>query len=304
MSKAQLPPLSSLKAFEAAARHLSFSEAGREMNVTHAAVAQQVRRLEEWLGLSLLFREGRGLALTDQGRLLASRLTQGFETMQEGLDELNRREAGRSVSVTTTPSFASSWLMPRLGAFRSAHPEIEFLISPSPHLVDLKRDGFDLAIRFGHGKWEGMEVERLVPARFSIVAAKSLLKGREIEKPEDLADFPWIHELGVDELGTWLRSRGLENIQSKQGILHLPGHMVLQALREGQGVACTASVFVQDDLEQGRLVALFESGEQQEETGYHLVRRPGPLRGNLKTVVDWLRQEARADLRESNGPGV
>ena len=289
-----MPPLSSLRSFEAAARHLSYSEAGRELNVTHAAVAQQVRRLEEWLGTGLLFREGRGLALSDEGRLLSSRLTAGFETLADALDELNQREAERGVKISMTPSFAASWMMGRLGAFRNEHPEIELMLSPSPQLVDLKRDGFDLAIRFGTGDWEGLEVEPLIPARFRIVAAKSLLGKRKVVKPEQLGDFPWVHELGLDELGTWLRCHGLEDIHSKQGILHLPGHLVLQAVREGQGIACTASVFVEEDIRQGRLVSLFESDER-EQTGYYLVRRPGPLRGPLKTVIDWLRAEARAD---------
>ena len=294
MDWSSLPPLSSLRAFEAAARHLSFSVAGRELNVTHAAVAQQVRRLEEWLASDLIYREGRGLALTEQGRLLSARLTQGFETLAEGLAELSEREAARAVKISMTPSFAGSWMMGRLGAFRSAHPEIELMLSPSPHLVDLKRDGFDLAIRFGHGDWPGLEVEPFLPARFRIVAAPELLRGKRVEEPADLAKLPWINELGLDELGTWQRGRGLEGIKAEQGVLHLPGHMVQQAVREGQGVACTASVFVEDDIREGRLVALFDNDEE-EETGYFLVRRPGPLRGALKTVVTWLKVEARAD---------
>lgn len=289
-----MPPLSSLRSFEAAARHLSYSEAGRELNVTHAAVAQQVRRLEEWLGTGLLFREGRGLALSDEGRLLSARLTAGFETLADGLEELSQREASRGVKITMTPSFAASWMMGRLGAFRDRHPEIELMLSPSSTVVDLKRDGFDLAVRYGTGNWEGLDVEPLIPARFRIVAAKSLLKGRKITKPEQLGDYPWIIELGLDELRTWLRSRGLEGIRSKQGMLHLPGHLVLLAVREGQGIACTASVFVEEDIRQGRLVSLFEN-DAREKTGYYLVRRPGPLRGPLKTVISWLKEEARAD---------
>ncbi len=300
MDWSALPPLSSLKAFEAAARHLSFSVAGRELNVTHAAVAQQVRRLEEWLASDLIYREGRGLALTEQGQLLSARLTQGFETLAEGLEELSRREEARAVKISMTPSFAGSWMMGRLGAFRSAHPEIELMLSPSPHLVDLKRDGFDLAIRFGRGDWPGLVVDPFLPSRFRIVAAPELLGGKRLENPADLAKLPWINELGLDELGTWLQSRGLEGIKAEQGVLHLPGHMVQQAVREGQGVACTAGVFVEEDIREGRLVSLFDNDED-EETGYFLVRRTGPLRGALKTVVGWLKAEARADAARRPG---
>ncbi|WP_455374417.1 LysR substrate-binding domain-containing protein [Limibacillus halophilus] len=299
MDWTRMPPLSTLRSFEAAARHLSFSEAGKEMNVTHAAVAQQVRRLEQWLTLSLIYREGRGLALTEEGRFLSARLSQGFAQLSEALEELEEREAGRPVNISMTPSFATSWLMPRLSRFRERRPDVELMLSPSARLVDMKKDGFDLAIRFGRGDWEGLEVEPLLPARFCVVAAKSLLKGRKVEKPEDLADLPWLHETGLDEIGIWLRNRGLEDvrsIRSKHGITHLPGHMVLQALRDGQGVACTASVFVEEELKQGKLVSLFDTAEE-EGTAYFLARLPGPVRSQTQAVIDWLRDEA------AQGPG-
>lgn len=299
MDLTRMPPLSTLRSFEAAARHLSFSAAGKEMNVTHAAVAQQVRRLEQWLALPLIYREGRGLALTDEGRRLSGKLSQAFQQMAEALRELEEREAERPVNISMTPSFATSWLMPRLARFRERRPDIELMLSPSARLVDLKRDGFDLAIRFGRGDWAGLEVEPLLPARFCVVAARSLLKGRKVETPEDLADLPWLHETGLDEIGMWLRSRGLEdvrNIRSKHGITHLPGHMVLQALRDGQGVACTASVFVEEDLKRGELVSLFDTGEE-EGTAYFLARLPGPVRPQTQAVIDWLRKEA------AQGPG-
>ncbi|MEM0944316.1 MAG: LysR family transcriptional regulator, partial [Pseudomonadota bacterium] len=158
----KLPSLASLRAFEAAARHLGFSAAGRELNVSHAAVAQQVRGLEAFLGLKLVARAGRGLELTPEGVLLADHLAEGFGKISSGIQQLTEAESARPLHITMTPSFAIGWLMPRLPLFREAHPEVELMVNPTVNVVSLADAGYDLAIRFGRGPWPGLESVPLI----------------------------------------------------------------------------------------------------------------------------------------------
>ncbi|MDF1720894.1 MAG: LysR family transcriptional regulator [Minwuia sp.] len=290
-----MPPLATLRSFEAAARHLNFTSAGREMNVTHAAVSQQVRRLEDRLGVSLMVREGRGLALTDDGARLAWQLSDGFGTLQQAIADFTDNEAMRALKVTVTPIFATSWLMPRIADFRAGHPDIELMLNPTFELIDLKRDNYDLAIRYGIGRWPRLESEPLIPSSFVVVAATSLVGGRKIETPADAAKLPWLQELGTDELKIWMARRGVV-VERKTDITHMPGFMIPSALRDGQGVACTARVFVEDDIQSGRLMVLFEDDDDAENpAGYHMVWQPGPMRPPLKAFVTWLKGVAEHD---------
>lgn len=290
-----LPPLSMLRAFEAAARLGGFSAAGRELNVTHAAISQHVRALEERLGAELMRRQGRRVTLTEDGRLLADGLSAGLATIKMSLEAFEARNRARPVVVTLTPAFASGWLTPRLGAFRRAHPEIELVLDPTARLVDFGAAEVDLGVRFGNGDWEGLDSRRLLASTMVIVAAPSLLAelGRPVETPADLRDLPWIQEVGVDEWPVWLRNNGVP-VEAGAMTAHLPGYMALDALREGQGVGMTAKVIVEKDLAAGRLHALFETGSEPE-IGYYLVRRPGPMRPGVQTLHDWLVAQTREE---------
>ncbi|HUF87903.1 MAG TPA: LysR substrate-binding domain-containing protein [Thermohalobaculum sp.] len=294
MQPTRLPPLSALRAFEAAARNLSFSAAGRELNVTHVAVGQQVRRLEELLGVVLVLRHPRGLELTPEGARLAAGLVEGFGRLREAIDELREVRGDRPLRVTLTPMFAASWLMPRLGEFRSAHPDIELMLNPTPERVDLRREDYDLAIRYGAGEWAGLEAEPFIPSRFVIVARRELVEGVRLETPADLARLPWLMQQGTDEFDIWLSAHGVR-VEGKHNITHLPGYLLLPAIREGHGVGCTTRLFIEQDLRAGRLVSLFEDGPGDMRAGYYLVRRPGPMREPLKALVRWLHRAARAD---------
>ncbi|GMG82323.1 transcriptional regulator GcvA [Paralimibaculum aggregatum] len=287
-----LPPLSQLRAFETTARTGGFSAAGRELNVTHAAVAQQVRGLERHLGVGLVRREGRGLALTPEGARLAEALGAGFETMRAALAEILAEQAARPVHITLTPAFLAAWLMPRLGEFRAAHPKIELMLNPSTDVVDLARSGHDLAIRFGTGDWPGLEAIPLVAAPVVVVAAPALLAACAVREPADLLALPWVQEIGTDELAVWLRGHGVE-IAGKTDILHLPGKHAIDAILRGDGAGMTARIFVEEDIAAGRLVALFDRDRDASGTGYHLVRRPGRQRPDVQKVAGWLLRLAR-----------
>ena len=290
-----LPPLASLRAFEAAARHRSHSAAARELNVSHAAVAQQVRALEAFLGLRLAARAGRGLALTPEGEALAAGLTEGFGRVGQAVRALSAAELARPLNITMTPSFAVSWFLPRLALFRAAHPEIDLMVNPTGEVVDLVNGPWDAAIRFGAGQWPGLESEPLLRSPFVIVAAPRLIDGRRIETPEDLLDLPWLQEIGTDEVRRWLAGRGIA-LPPAAHITHLPGWMLLSSVREAHGVAVAARVFVEEDLAAGRLVVLFEEAAGEgAPTGYHLVRRPGVQRPAVKAFLGWMRRTAAAE---------
>lgn len=290
MNWRDLPSLSSLRAFAVVAEKKSFSAAGRDLNVSHAAVSQQVRALEQRLGTQLVTREGRGLALTADGQQLAGGLRDGFAIFQETVEGLLAADRSRPLNVTMTPSFAVSWLMPRISDFKIQHPEIELMLNPTGDVVEFVPGGVDLAIRFGKGNWPGLESELLLPTKYVVVGAASLIGDRVISDPADIQDYPWLQELGTNELSLWLERQGIVP-RSKLNITHLPGFMVLEGLRRGDGISATSKVFVEPMIAAGTLKVLFED-IQPASSGYHLVTRPGVHRPPLKAFISWIKKRA------------
>lgn len=280
------PSLTSLRAFAAVAELLSFSAAARALNVTHAAVAQQVRALEAHLGRELVFRDGRGMALTPEGARLAAGLAEGFRAMEQALGELQASAPDAPLRITMTPAFAAQWLMPRLGAFWSAHPDVPLSLHPENRVVDLRRDGIDLGIRFGAGRWEGVEAEFLTGARYVIVGAPALLAEAKDRTPASLSALPWLIERDWPEALAWLKSYGLE--PDLMNITQMPNEeLALSAARQGYGLHVEAAALVEQDVKSGALVV---AGAISDETlAYYIVTRPGPRRPALKTFIRWLR---------------
>jgi len=286
-----LPPLPALRAFAAFVDTGSLTGAGAALNVSHAAISQQLRGLERHLDIALFDRSGRALDLTDAGRLLAVATTAGFQRMIETIETLTGADADRPLHVSTTPTFAASWLMPRLPEFRADHPDIDIMIDPSPQIVTLEPGGIDIAIRYGPGDWPGLESERLLTSPMIVIAAPSLMGDRKVDSPADLTAAPWLEELGTSEASHWLARHGVGPDPERRTIA-LPGNMMLDAARNGQGVAVTVRSFVEADLEAGRLVALFTA---QEGAGYHIVTRSGLQRPPLRAFVRWLRRRKATD---------
>jgi LysR family glycine cleavage system transcriptional activator len=281
-----LPSLTQLRAFEAAARLQGFSQAARELNVTHAAVAQQVRALEARLGRELIYREGRGLKLTASGDKLAQALADGFGTIGRAVEELTADAGKGPLHLTMTPAFATQWLMPRLGDFWTKHPDIPLLLHPEQRVVDLRRDGIDLGIRFGSGKWPGVETEFLASAQYAIVAAPELLEGRTELSNREMSAMPWVIEQDWPEALAWLKERGLKP-DAMQITLMPNEELALAAARQGLGLHVEAVALVEQDVEEGNLVILSQiSGEA---LAYYMVTRPGPKRPELKTFMRWLK---------------
>lgn len=281
-----MPPLTALRAFAALAETGSAVAAGARLNVSHAAISQQVKALEAYMGTALVDRSGRALMLTPEGRQLADALGVGFGTILRAVESLTGADASRPLQVTTTPGFAAQWLMPRLLDFRMRYPDVDVMINPTPERVALEPGGIDVAIRFGAGNWPGEEAELLFPAGLVVVAAPALVGDREIGDPAELAALPWLQEYGTTESTDWLRRKGLKS-RRNAGVTHVPGNLLLEGARQGQGVVLTVRQWVEDDLAAGRLRLLFE---EPEETGYFVVTRPGVKRPVLKSFLRWLRE--------------
>lgn len=291
MEWSKLPSLNALRAFTVLAEAGGVARAGQILNVSHAAISQQVRGLESRLGTQLIRRDGRGTVLTPEGVRLAKELSAGFQTIRTAVGALAEADSDRPLQVTMTPVFATSWLLPRLSEFRAAHPGIELMLNPTPQLVPLEPGGVDLAIRFGDGRWPGLESRLLLRTNFVVVASPGLIGDRPVSDPEELLDYPWLQELSTDEVSEWFRVQGVVDTRRVR-MTHMPGHMVLEAVRRGEGISAVAEAFVAEDIAAGRLQVLF--GETRSDKGYYIVTRPGVMRPPLRDFATWLRRAAGA----------
>ncbi len=285
MNWRDIPSLAALRAFEVAARTGSYSAAAQELNVTHAAIAQHVRTIEAHLDTVLMVRDGRGMTPTETGAALATELTAGFAQIVNGVKAATADIEARPLTISVTPSFAENWLMPRLTRFWAEHPGFSLSISPSMELVDLRRDGFDLAIRYGQGDWPGVEATHLVAANYTVVAAPSLLNGRKVKQLSDLYDLPWLFQTADREAQKWVEDSGLDMACCQANVV-ATGSMLLSGVRAGGGVAVVAGALIEDDLATGRLVALMQ--HQRERFGYYIIHSPGVLSARVKTLKSWL----------------
>ncbi|APX89805.1 hypothetical protein BV394_08835 [Brevirhabdus pacifica] len=293
MDWSRIPSLAALRAFEAVARLRSLTAAAAELNVTHAALSQHVRALERHFGEPLARREGQGMALTESGAALAAALSDGFDTIAAGVDALSARAADRPVRVSLTPAFAESWLMPRLGDFWGRHPEVELALLPSAGLVDLRRDGIDLAIRFGEGEWPGVRSQPLLMAPFAVVASPGLFATRRPHSIDELTGYTWYTSRAASEQRNWGGALGLDFSTMDSRELSNNG-MALSAVRAGYGLSIQPMALVEADLADGRLVSLFQG--EHGGLGYHLILPTGvdepPRQSRVGIFVNWLERTA------------
>lgn len=292
MNWLDMPPLTALRAFAALAERGSAVEAGALLNVSHAAISQQIRVLETHMNVALVDRSGRRLGLTAEGRALAEALKLGFGAIARTVEELTGADADRPLSISTTPMFAAAWLMPQMAGFYADHPGASLTISTTPEVQPLSPGGIDVALRYGDGVWQGLDAELLFRSPMVIVAAPSLIGKDEVTELGDLIRYPWLEDVGTSEANNWLRTHaGMKDRRS--GVTHLPGNLLLDGARDGQGVAVVIRAFVERDIQAGRLRVLLEKDDDK---GYHIVTRPGIQRPALKTFLTWLRRCARECL--------
>ncbi len=286
----RLPPLSTLRSFEAAARLLSFSAAARELSVTPTAVSHQMRSLEEWLEVKLFDRTTRSVRLTAAGRRYAPAVRAALEGLEQATAQVAAHTPGHVVSVTVTTSFATKWLVPRLTAFKTLYPDVDVRISTQIASVDLEREGFDMGIRYGSGRWPGLVAERLLSEHvFPVCAPAMLQSGAPLEKPADLAAHTLLHVSSMpDDWRVWLTAAGVQDIDPTQGMTFDLWLAALNAATDGVGVALGHTPLVERDLAAGRLVAPF-SCELPNEFAYYIVYPEGGLRSDaFFAFKDWL----------------
>lgn len=286
----RLPSLNALKAFEAAARHESFTDAAGELFVTHAAISRHIRDLEEWLGTELFNRTGRGVELTDAGRRYGARLTPLFDQLADATREAAAVGNVRQLNVSVEPAFASRWLVARLGRFQELHPDIELAIDPTNRLADFHGGDADLGIRYGDGGWEGVEAVRLTGVLIFPVCAPSLIAGAPDLKPQDLSRYNLLHEQRKQWWADWLAAAGITGVEDWRGTL-FHNHLAIEAAESGQGFALGDQILCTDALLEGWLVRPFNL-DMKDHGSYWIVR----ARGSKETVParafrEWLMSE-------------
>jgi LysR family transcriptional regulator, glycine cleavage system transcriptional activator len=274
----RLPSLNGLRAFEAAARHLSFTNAAAELNVTQTAISHQIRRLEEELGIRLFVRQNRALALTPEARDYLPGVRAAFNDLRLATDRLLRKDDDKVLTVSTLASLAAKWLLPRLTDFQEQHPGIDVRITTSTSLVDFQRDNVDAAIRYGRGQWPGLRADWLMADELFPVCSPSLLRGdKPLRQPEDLRGYPLLHTSNAnsDDWRLWLTAAGLPgDIARQPGITFDMIFMTIQAAIDGIGVAMGRTSYVQDDIAKGRLVVPFKIALPAD-AGFYLVAPEG-----------------------------
>jgi LysR family transcriptional regulator of beta-lactamase len=279
-------PLNNLRAFEAAARHLSFTNAAIELRVTPAALSQQVKALEDRLGFPLFSRLPRGLALTDEGRAMLPVLTRSFDEIALLLERLaGSTEAVLSVGVVGT--FAVAWLLPRLDGFRAAHPEIDVRVSTNNNRVDIAEEGLDFAIRFGDGAWHGTEAERVMAAPVSPLCAPAI--AARLSQPEDLLGETLLRSYRVDDWACWFAAAGLK-APVLRGPMFDSSRLMADAAVQGLGVALVPHGLFAAELDAGRLVRPLAI--EADIGAYWLTRlKSKPLSPEMEAFRAWLLAE-------------
>lgn len=300
MERTTTPPLNALRAFEAAARRLSFTKAADDLDVTPGAISQQIKILEEHVGQPLFRRLGRSVELTDAARAAMPALRAGFEHLEDAVRLMRLPLRRERVSVSAAPSFASKWLVPRIDRFQSAHPSVQVWISADMSLVDFGYSDVDVAVRYGPGFYDGVLVEKLMNEEVLPVCSPSLLEaGRPLAVPSDIVGHTLLHDASADhdpscpDWSMWLAARGVHGGDGNQGLRFNQSALVIDAAASGRGIALAKRAIAAADLASGRLVAPFSEAGDKVGFAYWLVRPKGrTLTPAVKVFLEWIRGEA------------
>ncbi len=305
-----LPSLAALRVFEAAGRHLSFTNAAVELCVTTSAVSRQIRALEDELGRPLFTRQPRGLALTPDGAVYLTRVADALRRLDDAsaaLKTITPASAGgrRRLRLSVLASFAGNWLVPRLPAFERAHPDVDVAMEATTRYADFARDPVDLAIRFGTGPWEGLVSEPLFPLEFYPVCQPPRARnGPPLRTPSDLAHHTWLEEVHIPTAWPlWLAAAGVAGLEPVRRLTYDHAQLMLDAAMAGQGIALTSDVIAERALRERRLVRPFAVTATAPWT-YHLVMRPdGREDPAVRAFREWIVAEVAA-WRAKGGAGA
>lgn len=293
----RLPPLNAVRAFEAAARQLSFTRAAKDLHVTQGAVSRQVKVLEEFLEARLFKRLNRTLRLTEEGQIYFPAIAEALDRIDSVTSRiLSHRDQGL-LTVRLLPTFAMRWLIPRLHAFQTAHPEIEVRITTSLQPIDFKREDVDMAIGREQERYPGLHYERLMPENLIAVCSPSLLAGpTPLGRPADLGHHTLLHAASRREAwGVWANAVGVGGVNLDGGLVFEHYYFVLQAAVDGLGVAVAPRPLVADDLAGGRLVAPFDVSVPSDDAYYLVYPKTRTAPPGVRAFREWILQEARED---------
>jgi len=291
-----LPSLHGLRAFESAARLLSFTKAAEELGVTQTAVSHLIRRLEAELGARLFIRDARRIRLSPEGERLLPSVAGAFDELRRATERFRRAPGSRRLTLSTTPGFAGKWLVPRLHRFRERHPRIEVRIGTGMEMTDFRRDDVDLAIRFGKGSWPGVAAEFLMAENIFPVCAPALARGSPpLREPADLARHTLLNvTTSGDDWQLWFTGAGLPFTEGRQTIVFDMVLTAIEAAVDGLGVMVGRETLLREELRTGRLVVPFET-RIQTAAGYYLVMPPENAdHPPVRAFRDWITSEAAA----------
>ncbi len=301
-----LPPLNSLRVFEAVARNLSFSRAAEELNVTPGAVSQQIKALEDFLGYAIIRRQKKGLLLTDEAQASLPPLREAFEKLTEVGDILARRSESGRLRLSVAPSLAAKWLVPRLDGFANANPDIEVWLSADMNIVDFTVDDVDISIRYGAGSYPGLVVTRLMSETIIPVCSPQLMVGdHPLKTPDDLRHHTLLHDGSPDkdddcpDWTMWLKAAGVADVPAKRGPTFNQSSLVIEAAVAGKGVALAKSALALADLEAARLVVPFDMTTPTE-FAYYIVHPKSKSKNRaVMALTSWLHEEAARSLNHN-----
>jgi LysR family transcriptional regulator, glycine cleavage system transcriptional activator len=291
----RLPPLSSLRAFEAVARRLSFSRAAEDLHVTPGAVSQQIRFLEQHLGETLFARTRRSVALTETAMKMLPEIQAGLDTLSRALSSKSALHSAKALTISVAPSFASKWLLPRLADFSDQHPDIDLRISATVGLADFKRDKVDLAIRLGRGHYPDLHTELLFGEALAPLCAPALLDAKgPLRKPDDLRKLRLLHDTSIpgdsehSSWERWLALAGAKHVPAHRGTRFSLADLAMQAAIDGAGVVLGRMVLAEGDLTAGRLARPFKAILPLDVSYFLVMPKGSTRRAELQVFREWV----------------
>jgi LysR family glycine cleavage system transcriptional activator len=292
----KLPPLTALPAFDAAARHLSFTQAAAELRLTHGAISRAIRNIEDRLGIQLFERGTRSVSLTPAGVIYAAEVSAALDRLSAATIVATASRSSGVLNVSTSDGFAGRWLVPRLYRFHRAHRDIDVRISTSGGLADFVRDGIDIAIRYGGGQYPGAVSEFLTEVEVFPVCSPELLRGEHpLRQPDDLRHHTLIHDGFTIDWATWLQRSGVADINPKAGVTFDSATYATEAAVHGEGVLLGRSALVSADLAAGRLVRPFDLKFKATSSYYAVYLATALRQRKVRAFRDWLLAEMEAD---------
>lgn len=289
-------PLLALRAFVEVGQQGSIKAAAQSLNVTSGAVSQQIRLLEDRVGMALFTRERSGLRLTEAGAGVHPALLQAFEQIETALQSLQQISSRQTLTVSTVATFAASWLVPRLGRFNERYPHIEVRVEATSALVDMRRDRVDVALRHGLGVYPGLQVSRLMAPVLVPVASPALLPASSnLSEPQDCLDFPLLHDSDRADWPLWLNAHGVgKDPRAERGTAFEDDFLLIRAAGAGQGLALVPQEYATEEIAAGRLVQVMDK-PWPARFAYYLVTRPDAMqREEVRAFVEWVMEEANS----------